>query len=144
MGAHGAHWAPHPPTRPHGPPRFFREPSGHGSTRRKLRGQRNIPKTCSSGLSTGQKACTWGATTAYMLPEGDILPDLPLGTLELSGAHESSITSNDMFVVDDILLLYAAGFLKPSAFSHYRWIRAMVISIAIIPFLRMRTSGSLH
>ena len=33
---------------------------------------------------------------------------------------------------------------KPSAFADYRWIRAMVISIAIIPFLRMRTSGSLH
>ena len=68
------------------------------STRRKLRGQRNIPKTCSRGLSTGQEACTWGATTAYMLPEGDILPDLPLRTLDLSAAHESSITSNDVFV----------------------------------------------
>ena len=33
-----------------------------------------------------------------MLPEGDILPDLPLRTLDLSAAHESSITSNDVFV----------------------------------------------
>ena len=33
-----------------------------------------------------------------MLPEGDILPDLPLKTLDLSAAHESSITSNDVFV----------------------------------------------
>ena len=76
-----------------------------------------------------------------MLPEGDILPDLPLRTLDLSAAHESSITSNDVFVdlcVYDTLLLYAAGSMKPSAFSHYRWIRAMVISIAIIPYYRKR------
>ena len=33
-----------------------------------------------------------------MLPEGDILPDLPLRTLDLPAAHESSITSNDVFV----------------------------------------------
>ena len=33
-----------------------------------------------------------------MLPEGDILPELPLRTLDLSAAHESIITSNDVFV----------------------------------------------
>ena len=38
----------------------------------------------------------------------------------------------------------ARGSWKLSSFSHYRWIRAIVISIAIILFLRMRTSGSLH
>ena len=66
-----------------------------------------------------------------MLPEGDILPDLPLKTLDLSAAHESSITSNDVFVDVCVLepLEYAAGSMKPSAFSHYRWIRAMVIPL---------------
>ena len=38
----------------------------------------------------------------------------------------------------------AWGGWKPSALSYYRWIRTMVISIATIPFVRMRTSGSLH
>ena len=102
INKNGSPWGPlGPPTHlpgPMGPPRFFRKPSKHGSTRRRLRGQRNIPKTCSSGFSTGQKACTRGATTAFMFPEGDIFPDLPLRTLQLFGAHESSITLNDMFV----------------------------------------------
>ena len=65
--------------------------------------------------------------------------------LPLMSQASHQMTCSSMFaywnlwiVVYDILLLYAAGFLKPSAFSHYRWIRAMVISIAIIPFYRIR------
>ena len=42
---------------------------------------------------------------------------------------KSNLKRNLWIVVYDILLLYAAGSMKPSAFSHYRWIRAMVIPL---------------
>ena len=42
------------------------------------------------------------------------------------------------FVVYDTVLLGAAVSMKPSAFGHCRLLHAMVIFIAMIPFLRMR------
>ena len=42
------------------------------------------------------------------------------------------------FVVYDMMVLGAAVSMKPSAFGHCRLIHAMLISMAMIPFFRMR------